>query len=140
MWNRRLINFKPLTSIAVPGQAASSQSPRSSQQELLYTAILTVLCLPSTGWHTHTQTHYTHTHRRVSASHFHPSSFVFAVRLSAGSECVINRATRYQEAAVKTSALSTGGKSHTRCSASVGGSSAGAAQRGLEPTPTRSLP
>lgn len=28
MWNRRLINFRPLMSDALPGQAASSQSPR----------------------------------------------------------------------------------------------------------------
>lgn len=50
MWKHRLINFRALMSGALPGKAASSQSPCPSQRELLYTAIHTFLCLPRTGW------------------------------------------------------------------------------------------
>lgn len=53
-----------LMSGALPGQAAPSQSPQPSQQELPYTAIHTFLSLPRTRWqwsselttHTHTLT------------------------------------------------------------------------------------
>ena len=61
MWKRRLINFKPLMSGALPGRSASSQSPRPSQQELPYTAILTFLALPETGWQRSNELNHTHT-------------------------------------------------------------------------------
>ena len=48
MWNRRLINFSSLMSCVLSAQAAASQSPCSSQQELPYTAIHTRLSLPRT--------------------------------------------------------------------------------------------
>lgn len=77
MWNRRLINFKPLMSGALPGQAASSQSPSASQQELPYTEIHTFPFLPRTGWPRSSELT---THTQIV---FLSYSFVFAVHFIA---------------------------------------------------------
>lgn len=119
------INFKPLMRGALPGRAASSQSPCSSQQELLYTAILTTLSLPKTGRHTHT-------------SHCLSSSFVllFIWSLALNVWLIEQHIIR---GTIKMSALITSGKSHPRCSASVGGINTSVARRSLGPTQTCSL-